>query len=100
MTIQITCFHCRAVLQFEALPGRSASCDSCHSDVRVCLNCRHYDAQSYNECREPVAERVVDKDRRTFCDYFSPAPTGNDPRAQQTNTKADVLKKLDDLFKK
>ena len=27
-----------------------------------------------NDCREPAAERVADKEQGNFCDYFRPPP--------------------------
>ncbi|OSM02568.1 hypothetical protein MAIT1_02738 [Magnetofaba australis IT-1] len=36
------------------------------------MGCRFYDPASYNECAEPVAERVVEKEDSTFCDWFKP----------------------------
>ncbi|MBF0179974.1 MAG: hypothetical protein HQM03_08120 [Magnetococcales bacterium] len=50
--------------------GRSDTCAACSSDTRVCLNCRFHDPGSYNECRESVAERIVEKERANFCDFF------------------------------
>ncbi|GAB0056660.1 hypothetical protein SIID45300_00968 [Candidatus Magnetaquicoccaceae bacterium FCR-1] len=52
--------------------GRSDVCPSCSKDARVCLNCRFHDPGSYNECRETVAERVVDKEKNNFCEDFMP----------------------------
>lgn len=94
-----TCFFCKAPLEIAASVqvGRGESCPKCRSDVRVCYNCVHYDTAAYNECREPMAERVVNKDRANFCDYFSLRRGGTSSAAQ---AKADALKKLDDLFKK
>lgn len=93
---QPVCFHCGAALDLPpGKIGRTATCDACDSDVRVCLNCRFYDPNAYNECREPMAERVVDKDRANFCDYFS-LGRGNQAGGSE---KEDALKKLDDLFK-
>ncbi len=77
--------------------ARTEECAECRIDVRVCLNCKFHDTSSYNECGEPMAERVVDKDRRNFCEYFSlfkgeRASTGEDE-------KQSALDKLNDLFK-
>ena len=77
--------------------ARSETCAKCNADVKVCYNCKHYDPKSYNECRESMAERVLDKGRRNFCDYFS---IGSNSFAGKSTAKQDVLKKLDDLFKK
>lgn len=32
--------------------------------------CRHYDVAKAKQCREPVAEPVLDKTRANFCDWF------------------------------
>ena len=92
------CFRCGVVLSLpEGTVGRGESCSNCNSDVHVCLNCRHYDQGSYNECREPQAERVVVKDRSNFCDYFA---FGSRTAASPGAAKDEVLQKLDSLFKK
>ena len=37
-----------------------------HADLRSCINCGHYDPGLYAcPCREPQAERVMDKGKRT-----------------------------------
>lgn len=92
------CFHCQTELTIIAdKVGRSDTCDRCRSDVHVCFNCTHYDQSAYNECREPMADRVVDKEKRNFCDYFKPgAGKGAGAGADE---KAAALKKLNDLFK-
>lgn len=87
------CFHCKKELDANNRPSRGESCPKCGSDVKVCLNCRFYDTGAYNQCREPSAERVVEKDRSNFCEFFelsgAPAKTpGEDP-----------LAKLKELFK-
>lgn len=98
------CFSCKSVL---ALPtgavSMNASCDRCGSDVRVCRNCKFYDVKSYNECREPQAERVVEKDRRNRCDFLvlrdSSLSAGILNSADDDDEKSAAKKKLDDLFK-
>jgi len=90
------CFKCGSVLSTDSV-GRRDSCDSCRSDVRVCKNCTFYDIKAYNECHEPQAERVLEKERSNYCDYFKPrfgAPGSSGTQA------GDVMKQLDDLFKK
>ncbi len=87
------CFHCKKELKGARRPGRGESCPFCGSDVKVCLNCRFYDPNSYNECREPVAERVVDKEKANFCEFFELGGT------TAPGKKEDPLKDLKDLFK-
>jgi predicted RNA-binding Zn-ribbon protein involved in translation (DUF1610 family) len=78
--------------------GRTASCPHCSTDLHSCLQCQHYDEGAYNACREPQAERVVDKDRSNFCDYFTFARKHENGNSTRKNEKDDALKKLDDLF--
>ena len=67
------CFRCARELKAETDFGRQDTCPGCGFDVRVCKNCTHYDPKSYNECHESNADRVVEKDKANFCDYFSPS---------------------------
>lgn len=78
--------------------ARGDSCTKCGADLKCCKNCRHYDPKAYNDCREPQAERVVDKERSNFCDYFSVALDGK--IGAPGDEKKSILNKLDDLFKK
>lgn len=69
------CWSCGAGL--TALDfGRGDTCPRCGRDTKVCRGCEHYDTGHHNECREPQAERVVDKERSNFCDYFRPKVSG------------------------
>jgi hypothetical protein len=70
VAIELNCHSCGQALAFPGLIGRGDECDKCGNDVHVCLNCRFYDTSSYNECREPSAEVVREKDRSNFCDFF------------------------------
>ena len=63
----------------------------------MCKNCEFYDTSAYNECKESQAERVVDKEKANFCDYFK--YRSGKPGHSGTGAKDDALKKLDDLFK-
>ena len=78
---------------------RAACCERCGADLRCCLNCRFHESSAYNECLEPSAERVLEKDRANFCDYFSggkrPAASGG-----QAAGKAPPLGDLERLFSK
>ncbi|MEN0059049.1 MAG: hypothetical protein AAGB31_09455 [Bdellovibrio sp.] len=71
MSTQLICFNCSHEMNFVGTIGRREECPQCRSDVHVCKNCEHYDPKAYNECREPSAEVVREKDRANFCDYFS-----------------------------
>jgi hypothetical protein len=96
---EILCHACGKPLSVrQGAVARTDECDFCRADIRVCLQCRHYDRASYNECSEPMAERVVDKAKRNFCDYFSLA--GGMRNSGVKDEKQQALDKLNDLFKK
>ncbi len=63
--------------------------------LAVCKNCKNYDRAAYNECREPQADIVKEKDRANFCDYFTPGGSG--PAADKSK---DLLAAAEALFKK
>lgn len=92
------CHSCKKELDVERKVGRRDECTFCGSDLHVCLNCRFYDPGSYNECREPQAERVVDKGRSNFCDYFEFRDSAPGERGKEK--AKDPRAKLEDLFKK
>ena len=93
----LNCFQCSEVVDFGArqVPGRRDECEKCGADVHVCRNCRHYDAKSYNECREPQADRIQEKDRANFCDFFMPgsASGGVSEREKQKAAAEALFKK-------
>ena len=64
-------------LRSDAKIGLREECSHCGADAHVCKNCQFYDPNSYNECREPSADRVKEKDRANFCDYFTLNQDGN-----------------------
>ena len=95
----LQCHFCGAAMTLGEPIGREATCESCGRDLRCCLQCRHYDTHYNNDCTETMADPVVDKDRRNFCEYFyfNRAPfTGG---GSGVDRKADARSKLEGLFK-
>jgi len=78
--------------------GRQETCPHCGWDLHVCYNCQHYDPQAYNECRESQADRVLEKAKANFCDYFAASPISM--RKGVAAKHQDVKSKLEALFKK
>src|SRR4051812_40897916 len=93
--IEFNCFNCGNKLVFSHQPGRRDECSKCHGDVHVCKNCVHYDRAAYNECREPQADVVKEKDRSNFCDYFTPGGQG-----PAIDRQKDLMAAAEALFKK
>jgi hypothetical protein len=94
---RFVCHACAQELDLEDPIGRSMQCPRCSSDLRCCRNCRFYDEAVYNECAEPMAERVLEKSRANFCDYFARRP---DAQPSKAAPGPDRLSDLDKLFRK
>lgn len=91
------CHKCGAnvSLSLNKQIGFKEYCDSCSSDLHCCLNCSFHEVNAYNQCREPSADRVVDKEKANYCDFFS---FGSN-KSNQSDKATEARKKLDDLFK-
>jgi len=95
------CYFCHKELEIGERVGRQDTCPHCSRDLHICKNCQFYDENAYNECHEPQADRVVEKERSNFCDYFVFITGGGDSRTAQKENSADETKrKLEALFKK
>jgi len=65
------CWKCGVSIEDLPFPlSRMAKCPACQADLHVCLLCRFYDTSRANQCQEPIAEPVNNKQRANFCDYF------------------------------
>ncbi len=87
------CHKCGSSVDIEKVSRRD-ECASCGSDLRVCLNCTFYDEGRANQCFEPQAEQVKEKDRANYCDYFQFREQG-----QKKSGKEEADKLWKDLFK-
>jgi len=94
----MNCFHCDGSIEIKHQEriGFRDRCVTCDRPLHVCFNCSFHDPSFNNQCREAQADRVVDKDRVNFCDYFTPRSGGSKPVA----TGSDARAKLDALFPK
>lgn len=68
------CWSCGAKLVANDY-HRESECPQCRKQTHVCRNCRFYEPGRPNDCREPVADPVADKQRANFCGYFEPSAT-------------------------
>lgn len=91
------CYNCQNELPVEGKITRNATCPKCLSYLHCCRNCRFYDPNAHNQCREPQAEWVKDKEAANYCDFFEPGTHG---KLFQDTREEEAKKKLNDLFKK
>lgn len=66
----VVCFSCKAENTVVDKVGFRDECSQCHMDLHVCKSCSFYDPKVYNECREPSAEVIRDKEKANYCEYF------------------------------
>ena len=64
------CHHCGWEYTLTGQPGRTECCHQCGADLKVCLNCIHYDVRVAHQCREKRADPVMDKQTANYCEYF------------------------------
>jgi len=94
--IQGKCWNCGLALGPHDY-GREESCLGCRKPTRVCRNCRWFAPGRANDCEEPMAERVMEKERANFCGYFE--PTSNVAGKGSDSKELDLQKAAQELFK-
>ena len=95
--MSVKCYKCYNDLPFklESNVSRSEHCPKCFTDLRACKMCIFFDSKSYNECKEPTADRITEKEKANFCDHFKIGAAANAGK-----TKEDLLNMANTLFKK
>lgn len=69
---QLNCYKCEKELSLtsQSKIGREEECPHCYASLRCCKMCGFYDKSAYNECKEPMADRILEKEKANFCDFF------------------------------
>ncbi len=93
------CHSCGAEWTEKDKPGFSAVCERCGEYLHCCRNCRFHAPGQHNDCREPGAEMVRDKEARNLCEWFQFAQTGG-AGAEKRDRAAEARAKLEELFGK
>ena len=91
------CWKCGTEYRLPGAPGRGEACPRCNSDLKVCLNCIHYDPRVAEQCRERRADLVGEKHLANYCEYFDFIRRAYVPPAENASREArarDTLKKL------
>ena len=69
------CAVCEAELPADLRVGREALCPHCDAHLHACVQCRFYEPTLHNQCLEPEAEQVRDRQKANFCDFYQLAGT-------------------------
>jgi hypothetical protein len=97
----MNCYFCGRAIEIRDRVGFRDECSACGRPAHICRNCGFYDPAYNNACRETMAERVIDKERANFCEYFTPAESRAMSGAKEAAMPATSPRaKLDELFKK
>jgi hypothetical protein len=90
------CWYCGRALEAADL-GRETDCPGCRKSTHVCRNCRHFAPGRPNDCVEPLAEPIIEKERANFCELFEPT---HSPASSRAGPSADdLVRAAEDLFK-
>jgi hypothetical protein len=92
------CVFCNKVIDIKGKVGRQDTCPGCGKDIRCCKQCKFYALDAYNECREVMAERILEKERSNFCDFF--VLRGTKGGGGTYNRTKEARAALESLFKK
>jgi hypothetical protein len=94
----VRCAECNT--EVSLAPGERIGfrdeCERCSADLHACRNCSHHDPSAYNECREPKAEWVSDRERANHCEEFTPGSGVEEPDGAEAKLRSN----LENLFKK
>jgi len=96
MSETYTCLKCgQALLDLLWPLARHEECPHCRAQLHVCRMCRFFDPAAPQQCREPVADLVSDRQRANFCGYFEINPQAY---AGDIDSAAASRQALDALF--
>ncbi len=97
--MKIICFACKKELSIEDKVGFRQDCSECGHDLHSCVQCQHYDPKIYNECKETMADRILEKQKANYCEFFS-IKQNTFGVATVDQKKVDLLAQAEALFKK
>lgn len=89
------CYDCGGEMELIDKVKRSDICEHCGRDLHCCKNCRFFDPNVHNQCKESSTVWEPDKEKANFCTYFVPREG-----EVEFEDKEAALSELEALFKK
>ena len=99
MNKSLKCHYCKNSILITDKMGFDDACPYCGSDLHACLNCEHYDEKAHQQCNEPNADFVSQKEKSNVCPFFTICANHTKKENEDTPTKS-FLEKAEALFKK
>ena len=91
------CYFCGKEIESKGRVMRKDICPHCQRDLHACVQCRFHDPGYHNQCREPKAEMIRDRERANLCEFFE----FGGGQAKASHSELEVSRrKLEGLFKK
>lgn len=99
--MQFSCWKCGTAIELSPAQrlGAREACPRCDADLHACRNCQFYDPSKNNQCAEPQAEWVRDKEAGNYCDYFQPNPVLRARAGRASPGAEDAKERFGSLFK-
>ena len=92
------CWKCGTEYKLAGSPGRSETCLTCGSDLKVCRNCVSYDPRVAEQCRDRLADLVAEKHLANYCEYFDMVKREYTPPQEENSREAKARETLKKLF--
>jgi hypothetical protein len=114
----LRCAMCGAIVPPPVEISLESQCPKCKADLRSCKNCRNFDTGAQFECTEAIPERILRKDARNNCEFFTPRASieretrdsSSSPKSSERSdgrsdgrsggSSSDARNAFDNLFKK
>jgi hypothetical protein len=95
-----SCWKCGHKIQYPSgsRVANRDTCPKCDADLHACRNCQLYDLGKHNQCSEPQADWVREKEAANYCGYFQPNLILM-ARGKSSSPADSAKKKFDSLFK-
>jgi hypothetical protein len=82
------CVFCDAELAADFRVMRNTRCPSCDAYLHACVQCRFHEPTLHNQCLEPEAEFVRDRQKANFCEFFELAGAKAAGRGEASRSEA------------
>ena len=93
------CAQCGTLLTLLSEP--LARCSKCGFDLHSCKQCTYFDPSSRFECMQAIAERIIKKDARNQCTFYSISLRVEKQTSSGGISRPDDARRaFDNLFKK